>query len=120
MISRDLESSDSLDTFHEDELLLRRCLLGDEKAWSILVRKYADLVFSIPIRRGIREEDAADVFQSVWVALLDSIATIREPRAVAAWLIRTTAHACDKLQLHQQRWTAINREHERTAKTADT
>jgi RNA polymerase sigma factor (sigma-70 family) len=101
--------------FEQDEALLRHCMLGDERAWSMLARKYAGLIFSIPIRRGLGEEDASDVFQSVCVALLGSMSTIREPRALAAWLIRTTVHTCDKLMIQRQRWTGIEPEYENTA-----
>jgi RNA polymerase sigma factor (sigma-70 family) len=94
-------------SFSEDELLLRHCMLGDESAWSALVRKYANLIFSIPIRRGFSQEDAGDIFQSVFAALLNSMGNIREPAALAAWLIRTTAHACDKMQQRQHRWTSL-------------
>jgi RNA polymerase sigma factor (sigma-70 family) len=115
MISPKLGPSASFGSFDEDEVLLRRCILGDEKAWSSLVRKYANLIFSIPIRRGLGEDDASDVFQSVCVSLLGAMGNIREPRALAAWLVRTTIHVSDKLVTQRQRWTGIDQEYEQTA-----
>jgi RNA polymerase sigma factor (sigma-70 family) len=115
MISPNLTPSASFGGFDEDEVLLRHCILGDEQAWSTLVRKYANLIFSIPIRRGLGEEDASDVFQSVCVSLLDSMSNIREPRALAAWLVRTTVHVCDKLVIQRQRWTGIDQQYEQAA-----
>ncbi|MBV9268318.1 MAG: sigma-70 family RNA polymerase sigma factor [Acidobacteriaceae bacterium] len=102
----------SEESFHEDEALIRRCLAGDENAWSQLIKKYANLIFSIPIKRGLSQEDAADVFQTVCAALFASLANLREPRALAAWLIQTTARACERSQFHTQKWTSIESEQE--------
>ncbi len=106
--------------FQEDELLIQRCLLGDEAAWSRLVRKYANLIYAIPIRRGLDQETASDVFQSVFASLLGAMAGIRQPRALAGWLIQTTAHACDKLQNERQRWLNTSDEYSRFASAAST
>lgn len=45
-------SSDSAEGFESDELLVQECLLGDEKAWTTLIAKYANLIFSIPLKQG--------------------------------------------------------------------
>lgn len=89
-----LKSFDSVGEFGSDELLVRECLLGDEKAWSNLIAKYANLIFSIPVKRGFSQDDAADIFQAVCLTLLRELATLRQPKALAAWLIRLTAHTC--------------------------
>ena len=84
------ESPPSL--WDDDTRLVRECLLGEEAAWSGLVSKYRNLIFSIPIKYGFSQEDAADVFQSVCLDLVNQLASLKEPRALAAWLIRV-AHA---------------------------
>ncbi len=108
MISPGLRTPAFREESDEDEVLVQKCLLGDEKAWSALIGKYANLIFSIPIRRGFRREDASDIFQSVCAALVGSLGSIREPRALAAWVIQTTSHACDRMQMQQQRWIGID------------
>jgi RNA polymerase sigma factor (sigma-70 family) len=92
-----------------DDQLLAACLRGDQAAWDILVDRYAALIYSIPLRYGFREADAADVFQSVCVTLLEKLGTIREPRGLAAWIITTTSRQCLAL-VHSQ-----TRERNRTA-----
>ncbi|MFL6449892.1 MAG: RNA polymerase sigma factor [Bryobacteraceae bacterium] len=91
-----LEGTDALTTkgAHEDEVLVRECLKGNKAAWSALIDKYRSLVFSIPMKRGFSREDANEIFQSVWLTLLNEISNLREPRALAAWLIRATSHQC--------------------------
>jgi RNA polymerase sigma factor (sigma-70 family) len=75
-----------------DERLVRECLDGNQEAWSALIDKYKNLIFSVPLRYGLSREDAADVFQAVCVDLLTELPRLREPKALAGWLIRITAH----------------------------
>jgi RNA polymerase sigma factor (sigma-70 family) len=77
-----------------DEELVQRCVAGDPEAWSSLVRKYANLIFSIPIKYGMSREDAADIFQDVCLTLLQELPRLREPKTLAAWLIKVTSHRC--------------------------
>lgn len=86
-----------------DEQLLAACLRGDPAAWDSLVDRYAALIYSIPLKYGFREADAADVFQSVCVTLLEKLGTVREPRGLAAWIITTTSRQCLALAQRQTR-----------------
>jgi RNA polymerase sigma factor (sigma-70 family) len=88
--------------FPQDEVLVRECLLGSQKAWTDLVDKYKNLIFSIPIKYGLSPEDTADIFQAVCVTLFRELSEVREPRALAAWLIRSTARKCSRLRREQQ------------------
>ncbi len=105
--------------FPEDAELVAQCAAGDEQAWATLIRKYGNLIYSIPIRRGFREDEASDIFQSVCLALLGSLEKIREPRALAAWVIQTTSHACNRYQWQRQRRTDFEGDRERTARSLD-
>jgi RNA polymerase sigma factor (sigma-70 family) len=80
--------------FDEDLRLVHECLRGEEAAWSELVSKYKNLIFSIPIKYGFSQEEAADVFQSVCLDLVNQLTRLREPRALAGWLIRVTHNKC--------------------------
>ena len=77
-----------------DERLVHECRKGNQAAWSALIEKYKNLIFSIPIKFGLPREDAADIFQSVCVDLLSSLPQLREPKAVAKWLMQTSFHKC--------------------------
>jgi len=73
-----------------DEALLAACRNGDQTAWDTLVERYSGLIYSIPLRYGLSEADAGDVFQSVCITLVEKLDSIRDPRRLAAWLITTT------------------------------
>lgn len=70
-----------------DRDLLRRCRAGDAQAWSTLVSRYERLVFSVALRNGVSREDAADVTQSSFVALLDAVDLLRDDERLGSWLM---------------------------------
>jgi RNA polymerase sigma factor (sigma-70 family) len=81
-----------------DERLVRECCKGNQEAWSALIEKYKNLIFSIPIKFGLSREDAADVFQVVCVELLAALPKLREPKALPKWLMQTGYHQCLRLK----------------------
>lgn len=85
----------------DDQVLVRECLHGSEAAWAVLMDKYKNLIFSIPIKMGMSRDDANDIFQNACLALLSELPGLREPRALASWLIRTTSHLCSR-RIHEQ------------------
>jgi RNA polymerase sigma factor (sigma-70 family) len=70
-----------------DPELIRRCLLGEQKAWDRFVDRYARLVFSIPRRYGLTEEDAADVTQDVFLAAFRRLESLQDRTRASAWLL---------------------------------
>jgi RNA polymerase sigma factor (sigma-70 family) len=87
-----------------DTELVAACLEGDEQAWSDLVDRYSRLIYSIPLRQGLPREEAADVFQAVCLDLVAELPRLRDPQALPAWLIRTTAHKVSKWKRRDQRY----------------
>lgn len=90
--------------FDEDTRLVKECLRGEEIAWSKLVSKYKNLMFSIPIKYKFSQEEAADIFQSVCLDLVNELTRLREPRALAGWLIRVTHNKCFHHMKDKQRY----------------
>jgi len=82
--------------------LVRECLEGNQEAWSALIDKYKNLIYSIPVNYGFASEEAADIFQSVCLDLLSELPRLREPEALPAWLFRVTFHKCFHLKRQQQ------------------
>ncbi len=80
-----------------DEKLIGRCLKDDQEAWSALIDKYKNLIYSIPIKLGMHQ-DAGDIFQSVCVDLLSELPRLREHRALPKWLMQTCYHTCLRYQ----------------------
>ena len=86
-----------------DERLVRECRDGNQEAWCALIDKYKRLIYSIPVKYELSREDANDVFQSVCLDLYSELSRLREPRALAKWLIQTTLHKCIRCKQQQSR-----------------
>jgi RNA polymerase sigma factor (sigma-70 family) len=99
-----LEAIGEIRTSRQDDALVQECRKGNEEAWSTLIDKYKNLIFSIPIKLGFSPDDAAEIFQAVCLGLLQELPQLREPRALPAWLIRMTSHKCFRLK-REQRYT---------------
>ena len=85
-----------------DEKLISHCLQGDQEAWSALIDKYKNLIYSIPVKLGMHQ-DASDIFQSVCVDLLSELPRLREHRALPKWLMQTCYHTCLRHQRNAER-----------------
>ncbi len=69
--------------------LIAACRQGESEAWVMLVNRYQRLIYTIPRRAGLDEEQAADVFQRTFTRLLENINNIRQPASIQAWLVTT-------------------------------
>jgi len=92
-----------------DEELIKDCLAGDSEAWSALIDKYKNLIYSVPIRLGMYQ-DAGDIFQAVCVDLLSNFSELREHRALPKWLMQTCYNQCLRHQRASSRHTELGPE----------
>jgi RNA polymerase sigma factor (sigma-70 family) len=76
--------------------LVHASAAGDQEAWNELVRRFAHLVLAITRQYRLTPMDAQDVSQTVWLRLVEHLSDIREPDALASWIITTTKHECQR------------------------
>ena len=79
-----------------DGQLISACRQGDGAAWDVLVGRYERLVYTIPRRYGLTQDEVDDVFQSVWLLLLQHLHALHQPERVSAWLVTTARRECWK------------------------
>jgi RNA polymerase sigma factor (sigma-70 family) len=96
-------------THSSDERLIGQCLKGDAEAWSALIDKYKNLIYSIPNKLGMYQ-DAGDIFQSVCVDLMAELPRLREHRALPKWLMQTCYHKCLQVQRSADRLVELDPE----------
>lgn len=75
-----------LETRDSDAELIRSCREGVMDAWERMFGKYERLVFSIPFHYGLNSDEAADITQIVFTALLQSLDALHEDSNLGAWL----------------------------------
>ena len=86
-----------------DAELVRRFKEGDREAYSEVVRRYQNRVFSMCLRwmgsRSIAEEVAQDVF----LALFKALPRFRGDAQLSTWVYRVTVNHCKNRDLYRRR-----------------
>jgi len=71
--------------------LVAACIRGDQSAWETLVRGHAGLVYTVVRRCGFDGEEAADLFQEIWVTVWGGLPGLRDERGLSAWIATIAA-----------------------------
>lgn len=71
--------------------LVAACLRNDQSAWEALVRGHAGLVYTVVRRCGFDGEEAADLFQQIWVTVWDGLPSLRDEAGLSAWIATIAA-----------------------------
>ncbi len=91
-----------------DADLLRRCRHRDAEAWNELVSRYERLVYTVALRNGLGAEDAADVTQSTFVALVDALDRLRDDEKIASWLMTVARRQAWRTRNLSRRTTSLD------------
>jgi len=83
--------------------LVQAAAKGDQRAWDEIVRRHAGLVWSVGRSFGLGQADIADVAQTAWLRLVESLGKLREPQYLARWLVTTTRRECMRMLNRQGR-----------------
>jgi RNA polymerase sigma factor (sigma-70 family) len=94
--------------------LLDRCRRGDQTAWTELVERLQSLVYSIPRRHGLNEEDANDVFQATFLALYRSLDRIDNAQTLPKWVAVTAARESYRVRRLAGRYATVPADEDRT------
>ena len=85
-----------------DPQLVLACRRGDQLAWEKLIRRYQRLIYAIPLRAGLDEDQAAEIFQDVFTTFFQKLNDIEEPEKLQAWLVTTA---------RRKTWRTITKAH---------
>jgi RNA polymerase sigma factor (sigma-70 family) len=88
------------DSTWADEDLIRSCRGGNQSAWTALVEKYKKLVYSVPAKYQLPPEEAADIFQGVWIDLYRDLHRLQRIAGLRSWLVTAAAR---RSMLHKKR-----------------
>ncbi len=97
--------------------LVAECRAGRAAAWREIVSRHGQLVFGVARACGLQAADAEDVFQQTFAELARSIARLREPDRLDAWLVTTARRAAIRLRglaRRQQRIATLDAAHRDT------
>jgi len=74
------------------DVCLTAARAGSRAAMNRLVAELTPLVWNVARGHRLDKHTAEDVVQTVWLALFSHLDQVREPKALAGWLITTTRH----------------------------
>lgn len=83
--------------------LLARAAAGDQPAWDALVDRYCRLVWSVLGSFMLGAAAREDVYQTVWLRLVEHLDRIKDPERLAGWLATTTRNEALRVQRQQRR-----------------
>ena len=76
--------------FLEDSLYIEKVLNGDTSAYTILVNKHKDMVFTIARKIARSREDAEEIAQDAFVKAFQSLEKFKQKSKFSTWLYRIT------------------------------
>ena len=82
----------------QDTDLILACRQGDQEAWATLVARYQKLIYTIPRRAGLDEDQCADIFQQTFQTLFQHIDRLEQSERVRAWLVTTARRATERMK----------------------
>ena len=74
--------------------IIRRCLVGDERAHRELMARFERPVFSVAMRMLRQREDAEDVTQETFIRVFRALERYDPSRPFTAWLFTITSRLC--------------------------
>jgi len=74
--------------------LVKRCQIGDELAWEVLVRQYQGQVCAIAYGYVGEQDEARDLAQDIFVRVYEKLASCEDPERFQYWLTRIARNAC--------------------------
>jgi RNA polymerase sigma factor (sigma-70 family) len=95
-----------------DPDLVSACRRGDPLAWEKLIQRYQRLIYTIPRRAGLDEDQSAEVFQEVFTTLFQKLGDIEEPERLQAWLVTTARRKTWRTICKEKAWQPTEPTHE--------
>jgi RNA polymerase sigma factor (sigma-70 family) len=91
-----------------DKSLLLACRRGERTAWDTLISRYQRLIYAIPRRAGLGDDQAAEVFQEVFTTLVQKLDDIDDPDRLHAWLVTTARRKTWRLISKDKTWRQVS------------
>ena len=82
-----------------DQIYIDQILNGDTQAFSVLVDRYKDLVFTLALRMMKNREEAEEVSQDTFIKVFKSLNRFKGESKFSTWIYKVTYNCClDRLK----------------------
>ena len=109
-------------TTNDDQSHIDKILSGDTNAFSVLVNRYKDLVFTVALRMMKNREEAEEVAQDTFIKVYSKLAKFKGDSKFSTWIYRVAYNTClDRLKKNKraQQTVEINEYTAHQIKTLD-
>jgi len=118
----ELASSNSQMTINNDQIIINQIIEGDTNAFSVLVDRYKDLVFTLALRMIKNREEAEEVSQDTFIKVFKSLHKFKGNSKFSTWIYKVTYNTClDRIKKYKREYNnvAIDEFTEHKVKTID-
>ncbi|MFY0629165.1 MAG: sigma-70 family RNA polymerase sigma factor [Flavobacteriaceae bacterium] len=81
-------------TINDDQQFIDKVLNGDTNAFSFLVEKYKDMVFSLAMKVTKNREEAEEISQDSFIKAFKSLQSFKGDSKFSTWLYKITYNNC--------------------------
>ncbi|NND50908.1 MAG: RNA polymerase sigma factor [Flavobacteriaceae bacterium] len=91
-----------------DHVYIDKILNGDTNAFSILVDRYKDLVYTLALRMMKSKEEAEEVSQDAFIKIYKSLSKFKGDSKFSTWVYRVTYNTClDRLKKNKRQQQTV-------------
>ena len=103
-----IESSNERMTINNDQIIINQILEGDTNAFSVLVDRYKDLVFTLAIRMVKNREEAEEVSQDTFIKVYKSLSKFKGNSKFSTWIYKVAYNTClDRLKKIKREYNVV-------------
>ncbi|WP_317127933.1 RNA polymerase sigma factor [Hyunsoonleella flava] len=96
-------------TINNDQHIINQILEGDVQAFSILVDRYKNLVFTLALRMLKHREDAEEISQDVFIKVYKSLYKFKGDSKLSTWIYKVTYNSClDAIKRQKRKHQEVN------------
>ena len=92
----------------DDQKLIEAIQNGDTKAYTQLVNRYKDLVFTLAIRMLKHKEEAEEVAQDTFIKVFKSLDKFKGDSKFSTWIYKVTYNTClDRIKKNKKHYNDV-------------
>ena len=110
-------------TTNNDQYIIEKIINGDTNAYSVLVDRYKDLVYTLALRMVKNREEAEEVSQDTFIKVYKSLGKFKGDSKFSTWIYKVAYNTClDRIKKYKKEHLSIQIDEftERHLKTVET
>lgn len=91
-----------------DQIIINQIIEGDTNAFTVLVNRYKDLVFTLVLRMLKNREEAEEVSQDTFIKVYKSLHKFKGDSKFSTWIYKVAYHSClDRIKKNKRKFSEV-------------